>query len=135
MALLVAAISAGFFAITRREAPTEEAGRPAVEAVQPVAEAAQLVVEAAQLAGDPKSGETLFATNCTNCHNSDSTESKIGPGLAGLFERAELPSSGKPVTRENVRAQIVTPLMNMPSFQSYISDEGLTDLLAYIETL
>ncbi len=135
MALLVAAISAGFFAITRREAPTEEAGRPAVEAVQPVAEAAQLVVEAALLGGDPKSGEALFAANCTNCHDSDSTESKIGPGLAGLFERAELPSSGKPVTRENVRAQIVTPLRNMPSFQSYISDEGLTDLLAYIETL
>ena len=135
MALLVAAISAGFFAITRREAPTEEAGRPAVETVQPAAEAVLLVVEAAQLAGDPKSGETLFATNCTNCHNSDSTELKIGPGLAGLFERAELPSSGKPVTRENVRAQIVTPLRNMPSFQSYISDEGLTDLLAYIETL
>ena len=128
MALLVAAISAGFFAITRREAPAAEAGRPHTEAVEPA-------VEAALLAGDPKSGETLFASNCSNCHNSDSTESKIGPGLAGLFERAELPSSGRPVTRENVRAQIVTPLGNMPSFQSYISDEGLTDLLAYIETL
>ncbi len=135
MALLVAAISAGFFAITRREAPAEEAGRPATEAVQPAAEVAQPVVEAAALAGDPKSGEALFATNCANCHDANSTESKIGPGLAGLFERAELPSSGKPVTRENVRAQIVTPFGNMPSFQSYISDEGLTDLLAYIETL
>jgi mono/diheme cytochrome c family protein len=128
MALLVAAISAGFFAITRREAPAAEGGRPHTEAVQPA-------TEAALLAGDPKSGETLFASNCSNCHNSDSTESKIGPGLAGLFERAELPSSGKPVTRENVRAQIVTPVGNMPSFQSYISDKGLTDLLAYIETL
>ncbi len=135
MALLVAAISAGFFAITRREAPAAEGGRRHTEAVQPATEAALLAGEVAQVAGDPKSGETLFASNCSNCHNSDSTESKIGPGLAGLFERAELPSSGKPVTRENVRAQIVTPVGNMPSFQSYISDEGLTDLLAYIETL
>jgi len=142
MVLLVAAVSAGFFAITRRGAPTEEAGRPTVEAVQPAAETVQPAGEvtqpageATQRAGDPKSGEALFTTNCSNCHDAESTESRIGPGLAGLFGRAELPSSGKPVTRENVRAQIVTPLGNMPSFQSYISDEGLTNLLAYIETL
>ena len=128
MALLVATISAGFFAITRRGAPEEEAGRPTVEAVQPAA-------EVAEPAGDAQSGEALFATNCSNCHDAHSTESRVGPGLAELFERAELPSSGKPVTRDNVRAQIVTPFGNMPSFQSYISDEGLTDLLAYIETL
>ncbi len=128
MALLVATISAGFFAITRRGAPEEEAGRPTVEAVQPAA-------EVAEPAGDAQSGEALFATNCSNCHDADSTKSRVGPGLAELFERAELPSSGKPVTRDNVRAQIVTPFGNMPSFQSYISDEGLTDLLAYIETL
>ena len=121
MALLVAAISAGFFAVTRGGTPTAEPGRPAVELTQ--------------LAGDAALGESTFATNCANCHDAASTETRIGPGLAGLFERGELPSSGRPVTRENVRAQIVTPLGNMPSFQSYISDEGLTDLLAYIETL
>jgi len=128
MVLLVTTISAGFFAITRRGASTEEAGRPAAEVTQPAA-------EATQPAGDAQNGETLFASNCSNCHDANSTESRIGPGLAGLFERPELPSSGKPVTRDNVRAQIVTPFGNMPSFQSYISDEGLTDLLAYIETL
>jgi mono/diheme cytochrome c family protein len=128
MALLVATISAGFFAITRRGAPAEVAGRPAVEVVQPTA-------EPAQYAGNPEHGKAVFAKNCSNCHNADSTESVIGPGLAGLFERAELPSSGRPVTRENVLAQIVTPMANMPSFQSYISDDDLIDLLAYIETL
>ena len=137
MALLVATISAGFFAITRREALTPvveqpaaeaEAGRPAVEAVEPTAEATQPT-------GNPEHGKVAFARNCSNCHNADSTESGIGPGLAGLFERAELPSSGKPVTRENVRDQIITPMANMPSFQSYISDHDLTDLLAYVETL
>lgn len=121
MALLVAAISAGFFVVTRGGAPTAEVGRPPVES--------------AQLAGDAALGESTFATNCANCHDAASTETRIGPGLAGLFDRGELPSSGRPVTRENVRAQIMTPLGNMPSFQSYISDEGLTDLLAYIETL
>ena len=121
MALLVAAISAGFFAVTRGGTPTAEAGRSAVESAQP--------------AGDAALGESTFATNCANCHDDASTETRIGPGLAGLFDRGELPSSGRPVTRENVRAQIVTPLGNMPSFQSYISGEGLTDLLAYIETL
>ena len=92
-------------------------------------------MESAQPAGDAALGESTFATNCANCHDDASTETRIGPGLAGLFDRGELPSSGRPVTRENVRAQIVTPLGNMPSFQSYISGEGLTDLLAYIETL
>ena len=121
MALLVAAISAGFFAVTRGRTPTAEAGRPAVES--------------AQLVGDAALGESTFATNCANCHDAASTETRIGPGLAGLFDRGELPSSGRPVTRANVRAQIVTPLGNMPSFQSFLSDERLTDLLAYIETL
>jgi len=113
----------------------EETGRSTVEAVQPAAETTRPAVEVTQPVGDPQKGETLFASNCSNCHDANSTESRIGPGLAGLFGRAELPSSGKPVTRENVRAQIVSPVGNMPSFQSYISDEGLTDLLAYIETL
>ena len=144
MTLLVATISAGFFAITRREAPTPvaeqpaaetEAGRPAVEAVQQTAETVPQGADVAPLAGNPEHGEAGFAKYCSNCHSADSTESGIGPGLAGLFDRTELPSSGKPVTRENVRAQIVTPLGNMPSFQSFISDHDLTDLLAYIETL
>jgi mono/diheme cytochrome c family protein len=54
--------------------------------------------------GDPAKGKTVFE-NCAVCHNADSTETKMGPGLKGLFKRDKL-KSGKKVTEANVRARI-----------------------------
>jgi cytochrome c len=34
-----------------------------------------------------KAGEKVFKTKCKSCHNVDSTASKTGPGLLGLFGR------------------------------------------------
>jgi len=36
--------------------------------------------------GDPAKGKTVFEA-CAVCHNADSTEIKMGPGLKGLFKR------------------------------------------------
>jgi len=80
-------------------------------------------------------GAVTFRTNCTGCHNADSDETKIGPGLAGLFGRDALKVGGKPVTRENVRGQITAPAEAMPSFEGYLSGNELDDLVAYLETL
>src|SRR5438309_1385739 len=49
--------------------------------------------------GDAKKGEAAF-DNCAVCHNADSTETKIGPGLKGLFKREKL-VNGKPVNEAN----------------------------------
>src|SRR5262245_10284714 len=64
-----------------------------------------LLATGAQLsAADAKKGEASF-DNCAVCHNADSTEAKIGPGLKGLFKREKL-VNGKPVNDANVKAII-----------------------------
>jgi mono/diheme cytochrome c family protein len=39
------------------------------------------------------------------------------------------------VTRETVRAQVLDPLGTMPSFDGFLSDSEIDDLVAYLETL
>jgi mono/diheme cytochrome c family protein len=51
--------------------------------------------------GDPDKGKEVFQ-QCTPCHNADSTEKKMGPGLKGLFSKEKL-NNGKKPTEENVR--------------------------------
>ena len=120
LAFVVAAVSAGFFAVTGRGDPA------AVEQPQ-----AEYVSDA----GDPALGESTFERNCRMCHFADSAEAKTGPGLGGLFSRDRLTSSGRPVTRDSVRGQIEAPVASMPSFKSRLSRDELIDLLAYLETL
>lgn len=86
------------------------------------------------LVGDAERGAVLFEGQCASCHYPDRTETKSGPGLAGLFEMSSLPHSGKPVTEANVREQLVRPALRMPSFAG-LSDQELTDLLAYLRML
>lgn len=61
---------------------------------------------------DPRvqAGADLFAESCAMCHFTDSTETKIGPGLKGLFQREALPVSRKPVSAETIAEQL-KPLM------------------------
>ena len=120
LAFVVAAVSAGFFVLAgpRGTAPVEQ---PQVEQVSD--------------AGDAGRGEVIFARNCQMCHFADSTEAKTGPGLGGLFARDRLASSGRPVTRAAVRGQIEAPVGSMPSFTSRLSQDELSDLLVYLETL
>jgi cytochrome c2 len=79
-------------------------------------------------------GSLLFEGLCSSCHYPDRKEIKHGPGLKGLFELPSLPYSGKPVTEANVREQLLRPAQSMPSF-SGLSDQELTDLLAYLKTI
>ncbi len=83
--------------------------------------------------GDAKKGEAAFE-NCSVCHNADSTEAKIGPGLKGLFKREKL-VNGKPVTADNVRAIITEGSGAMPPFADAISADDKDNLIAYLKTL
>jgi len=81
-------------------------------------------------------GEALFhQMGCGGCHYTDSTETKVGPGLKGLFKRKTLPVSGRPVTEANVRRQLTTPFKHMPVFANILTDEQRTELIAYLKTL
>lgn len=92
--------------------------------------------------GDPEAGEAIFATHCTTCH-STGTDTVLGPGLAGVGERAEtrVPElSADEYLRQSIRepgAYVVDGFQDlMPAFtESQISDQDLADLIAYLKEL
>jgi mono/diheme cytochrome c family protein len=79
-------------------------------------------------------GRTLFLARCSACHDPESTQTKVGPGLKGLLRNPRLPKSGHPATAESIRFQLRQPLGVMPSF-AYLSDDEMNDLIAYLNTL
>ena len=82
----------------------------------------------------PQTGQALFTANCATCHNFDSKNRKVGPGLLGLFKGDKLPDSGQPVTDENVRQRIVDGGEKMPPFK-HLSDEELKAIVDYLKSL
>jgi len=83
--------------------------------------------------GDAAKGKEVF-DQCTVCHNSDSTEVKMGPGLKGLFKRAKL-NSGKAVNEANVLGQINEGGNGMPAYKDILSDAEKADVIAFLKTL
>lgn len=79
-------------------------------------------------------GAALFRKHCNSCHFADSKESNIGPGLKGLLKKGKLPHSGRAATIENVKQQLLRPVLTMPSFAK-LPMQDLDDLLAFLETL
>jgi cytochrome c2 len=81
-----------------------------------------------------RQGAVVFNASCSACHYADKTESKIGPGLKGIFQKDKLPTSGWSTTETNVRKQLKTPYKNMPPFAN-LPEENLNALIAYLKTL
>ncbi len=79
-------------------------------------------------------GRDVFVGMCAGCHPADGTDSRSGPGLAGLFRRGILPASGRPATEDNVRLQLRQPFRSMPSFPA-LTEAELAGLLAFLRTL
>jgi cytochrome c len=83
--------------------------------------------------GDAAKGKEVFG-QCAVCHNADSTDKKMGPGLKGLFKRDKL-ANGKKITDATVRDQIEQGGNGMPSYKDMLSDTEKDDLIAYLKTL
>ncbi len=83
--------------------------------------------------GDPAKGKEVFE-QCGVCHNADSDDKKIGPGLKGLFKHPKL-KNGKPVTEQNVLSVVNSGGNGMPSYADMLSDEEKADVVAYLKTL
>ena len=84
-------------------------------------------------AGDAAKGKEVFE-QCSVCHNSDSEERKMGPGLKNLFKRKTL-VNGKPVNEANVKALINAGGNGMPSFMDLLSDQERDNVIAFLKTL
>ena len=82
-----------------------------------------------------QNGRQVFEEQCAGCHNADSADKKVGPGLKGLFHHHALPSSGKKVSDASVRNQIEEGGSGMPSFDQSLTDNDKENLIAYLKTL
>src|SRR5579883_822372 len=87
-----------------------------------------------QKKGDAAKGKEVF-DQCSVCHNADSTERKMGPGLKGLFKKSKLDSNGKPVTDANVLEKINEGGNGMPAYKDMLNDTEKANLIAYLKTL
>ena len=84
--------------------------------------------------GNAERGASLFRKHCSSCHFTASEERNIGPGLKGLLKKGKLPQSGREATIENIKQQLLRPILTMPSFAK-LPEQDLSDLLAFLETL
>lgn len=89
---------------------------------------------AAPPAADAEKGKAVFEDNCAVCHNADSEEKKMGPGLKGLFKHEKLKNGKKP-TEANVKAVINAGGNGMPAYSDMLSDEERDNVIAYLKTL
>ncbi|MFN3323593.1 MAG: c-type cytochrome [Bryobacteraceae bacterium] len=97
------------------------------------AAAAALLLSPALKAADVEKGKEVFE-QCGVCHNADSDEKKMGPGLKGLFKKEKL-ANGKKASEENVKAIINNGGNGMPAYEDMLTDEERNDLMAYLKTL
>ena len=94
----------------------------------------QVISENTAEAESVMAGKDLFEKNCSFCHFAESTDTKVGPGLKGLFDRDKMLVSGWAVTPKNVQLQLITPFDQMPPFD-HLSDTEIQTLTDYLQTL
>jgi cytochrome c len=92
------------------------------------------LMSATALAADAAKGKEVFEANCGVCHNATSTETKMGPGLKGLFKKAELLNKKK-VNDASVIGMINEGGNGMPPFGDALTKAEKDDLIAYLKTL
>ena len=92
------------------------------------------LMAAQAFAADAKKGKDNFDNNCSVCHNADSTDQKVGPGLKGLFKHEKL-ANGKPVTEGNVTTMINEGGNGMPPFSDALTKAEKDDIVAYLKSL
>jgi cytochrome c2 len=83
--------------------------------------------------GDAVKGKAVFQ-QCGVCHNTDSDQKKMGPGLKGLFKKDKL-ANGKKLTDASVRAKLETGGNGMPAYKDMLTDVEKNNLIAYLKTL
>ncbi len=71
---------------------------------------------------------------CGVCHNADSGQKKMGPGLKGLFKKDKL-ANGKKLSDANIRAKIEEGGNGMPAYKDMLTDAEKNNLMAYLKTL
>lgn len=118
LGLAVACISAGFLA----------APAPQAVAAQTAQKSAKASAKAG--AGDPKAGQQLFNTTCTQCHSTNEGQVLFGPSL--YHETTK--KTGKKTPAE-IREIITNGKNKMPPLGSKFDEKQKDDIIAYVKTL
>jgi mono/diheme cytochrome c family protein len=85
-------------------------------------------------AGDATAGKEVFE-QCGVCHNHESDEKKMGPGLKGLFKKATLADGKTKVTDQAVRKKIDEGGNGMPAYEEMLNKKEKDNLMAFLKTL
>ena len=80
-------------------------------------------------------GKQIFAQKCSVCHNANSTDPKVGPGLKGLYKSGTFTTNGNKITDQSLRSWIEDGDAEMPAFNSVLSPKQISDVIAYLKTL
>jgi mono/diheme cytochrome c family protein len=78
------------------------------------------------------SGAQVYQQNCARCHYPTTTHSLKGPGLQAITKVKAMPS-GAPPTNDRLTSVILHGRNMMPP--AHLTDQQLSDLLAYLHTL
>ncbi len=87
-----------------------------------------------QLTSTEQAGHAAFRQHCSLCHYDREDKPLNGPALLGIYKKPYLPS-GAPANDERVSATILHGRGNMPAQGANLSQDDLSDLLAYLHTL
>jgi mono/diheme cytochrome c family protein len=79
-------------------------------------------------------GRRVYDSRCAECHYAYSSHNLRGPSMQGLYKKPFM-SSGIPTNDDRVTDIILMGRAKMPGFQQKITQQQLTDLLAYLHTL
>jgi mono/diheme cytochrome c family protein len=79
-------------------------------------------------------GRRVYDRECIRCHEPYSRWGTRGPSLTGLYKKKFMPS-GIPVNDDRLRDVIMMGKAKMPAFNRTLTDQQVTDLLAYLKTL
>jgi cytochrome c5 len=79
-------------------------------------------------------GNDLFTANCSICHYHDRKETKVGPGLQGLFKNPKLPKTGRPTSEKNIRETLSNGGEKMPPFK-HLKDQEIKAIIDYLKSL
>lgn len=87
---------------------------------------------ASQWTAEEARGAAVYQQACARCHYPTNTHSLHGPGLQAITKVSAMPS-GQPPTDERLTAVILHGRGMMPA--TSLTDDQLSDLLAYLKTL
>ncbi len=87
-----------------------------------------------QNAGAASMDKKIFEDNCSGCHYHDRKDTKVGPGLLGLFQNPSLPTSGRATSEKAVREQIINGGNRMPPFK-HLKAAEITAIINYLKSL